>query len=609
MDEKLVIQITAEIGELKKQVAEAKGEVEKMSEDTKAQSSKIDESFKKAGESIKKGMKVAATAVAGAITALVALGPATEEYRINMAKLQTAFESSGSSAETAKNTYNDLYRVMGESDTAVEAANHLAQLTSNQQSLSEWTNICQGVYATFGDSLPIEGLTEAANETAKTGALTGVLADAVNWAGVSEDEFQAKLDACNTESEREALIRETLTGLYGEAAAAYEQNAAQILASNEAQAKLDEAMAATGEALAPVMTTLKELGADVLTAIQPYIQSFAENYLPKIQEVLGGVGEKLEETFQWASEHKALLAVMAGIITGIAVAIGLYNAVAAVKAAMDAAQVATLGALIAAYAAQAAAMMVAIAPYVLIVAAITAVIAVIVLCIKHWDEIKAKVAEVWESIKTKTSEAVEKVKQKFEDMKVKLTEKVENIKTAIQEKFEAIKTAITDKVSAAKEAVINKFNDIKQGITDKINAAKDAVKSAIDKIKGFFNFKWELPKIKLPHFSVSGRFSLNPPSIPRFSVSWYQKGGVFDNPTLFGYGNGRIGGLGENGAEAIVPLEKNTEWLDKIAEKLAAKQGSTPIVLQVDGKTFAQITCDEINRLTKQRGSIPLKVM
>ena len=96
--------------------------------------------------------------------------------------------------------------------------------------MSEWTTICEGVYATFGDSLPIEGLTEAANETAKTGTVTGSLADALNWAGISEDEFNEKLAACNNEAEREALIRSTLTGVYDEAAAGYEKNAAGILA-------------------------------------------------------------------------------------------------------------------------------------------------------------------------------------------------------------------------------------------------------------------------------------------------------------------------------------------------------------------------------------------
>ena len=123
------------------------------------------------------------------------------------------------------------------------------------------------------------------------------------------------------------------------------------------------------------------------------------------------------------------------------------------------------------------------------------------------------------------------------------------------------------------------------------------------------NFKWELPKIKLPHFSITGKFSLNPPSIPKFSVSWYKLGGIFDSPTLFPFGNGRIGGLGEDGAEAIVPLEKNTEWLDRIAEKLTQKSDSTPIILQVDGKTLAQTSIDSINQLTRQTGRLSLNLV
>ena len=123
------------------------------------------------------------------------------------------------------------------------------------------------------------------------------------------------------------------------------------------------------------------------------------------------------------------------------------------------------------------------------------------------------------------------------------------------------------------------------------------------------NFKWELPKIKLPHFSITGKFSLNPPQIPKFSVSWYKLGGIFDSPTLFPFGDGRIGGLGEDGAEAIVPLEKNTEWLDRIAEKLTQKSGSTPIILQVDGKTLAQTSIDSINQLTRQTGRLSLNLV
>ncbi len=155
---------------------------------------------------------------------------------------------------------------------------------------------------------------------------------------------------------------------------------------------------------------------------------------------------------------------------------------------------------------------------------------------------------------------------------------------------------------------------MKQKFTDIFEKAKSIVSSALEKMKGFFKFEWSLPKIKLPHFSVTGSFSLNPPSIPHFSVDWYKMGGVFDNPTLFEYGNGRLGGLGEDGAEAVVPLEKNTAWLDRIAEMLNEKMGGNNdkpcnIILQVDGKTFGQISVDSINDLTRQTGSLPLKLV
>ena len=203
----------------------------------------------------------------------------------------------------------------------------------------------------------------------------------------------------------------------------------------------------------------------------------------------------------------------------------------------------------------------------------------------------------------------EKISVVFNKIKDTMSEKISAAKDKVVEIFENIKSSITEKITAAKNTLSNILDNIKSKFTSIFDKCKNVVKNAIDKIRSFFNFKWELPKIKLPHFSITGKFSLNPPSIPRFSVSWYQKGGIFDNPTLFGYG-GRIGGLGENGAEAIVPLEKNLGWLDKLASMLDERMNNgsgRAIVLQVDGKTFAEIAVDSINDLTKQTGSLPLR--
>ena len=258
MNEELKIIISAEIDKLKDELQKAQKETKGFSEKSKSSLQAFGKAAGAAGKAVAAGMKVAAGAIAAGAAALVGLAESTREYRTEQAKLSTAFVAAGGSAEQATETYNDLYRVLGDSGQAVEAAGHLAQLTTNQQDLAEWTTACQGIYATFGDSLPIESLTEAANETAKTGEITGALADALNWAGVSEDEFAEQLFWCNTEAEREKLIRTTLTDLYGDAAATYETTAASILTANEAQAALTESMAALGASAEPIVAIFKQ---------------------------------------------------------------------------------------------------------------------------------------------------------------------------------------------------------------------------------------------------------------------------------------------------------------------------------------------------------------
>ena len=537
MTEELKIKITAELKNLKENVKEGSKSIKEFVEKNKKQIKEFNEEFQKVGDVAKKGLGIAAGAAAAGATALLALSSATKEQRENQAKLNTTFENAGSTASVAKSVYKDLFRVLGEDDVSVEAANHLAKLTTNQKDLSEWTNICQGIFATFGDSLPIEGLTEAANETAKVGKVTGTLADALNWAGVNEDSFNDKLAACNTEAEREALIRNTLTGLYSDAASLYEENAAGVLSQNEAQMKLNENMAKIGEMMAPINAMLSEFGAEILSAILPMLNEFIQKYAPKIKDALTELATKIGNVLTWLIDNWDLVSTIGAIVLGVAAALTVFStAMTVVNFVMAASPVTwiVLG----------------------IVAALTALVAIIVIVIKNWDNIKKATSNAMDTMKNKIDGAIEKIKNKFDNFLTK-------------------------------------------------------IRNIVNTIKGLFNFEFRLPRLKVPSFNITPRGwsvgDLLKGSIPKLSVNWNAFGGVFDKPTIMPYGNS-LQGLGENGAEAIVPLENNTEWLDKIADKLASKQANTPIVLNVDGKTFAQTSINSINQLTKQTGKLGLKL-
>lgn len=206
---------------------------------------------------------------------LVALADETREYREDMAKLDTAFKSAGHSTETAQKAYDDFYKILGESDRSVEAVNHLAELTKSTEDVAKWSNIAAGVTAKFGDSLPIEGLTEAANETAKVGQVTGPLADALNWAGISEDKFNEQLKKCNSEQERATLITNTLSKEYETAAAEYNTLTASTQAAREATNRMEQAQAALGATMEPLTTAWTNLKASVLEWVA---ESFSAKY-------------------------------------------------------------------------------------------------------------------------------------------------------------------------------------------------------------------------------------------------------------------------------------------------------------------------------------------
>lgn len=268
MQENLEIIITANSSGANRNISNTERELEKLKKKTEETQNKISETM----ASIKRGVTVALASVTALVAGMGALGRSATENQKSIGRLISSFQALGSSAKQATKTYTQLFGFLGDSGTATEAANLLAQITTNTKDLEQWTKILQGVYATFPDSLPVEALAEATNETIKVGQVTGNLADAVNWLGVSEDAVNAQLAQLNTTQEREAYLRSLLNGLYGQAAEIYAINNAEMIAYNQSQAKLSATLAQLSKTLTPVLTAFNNVATVLLTSLAPAIE-------------------------------------------------------------------------------------------------------------------------------------------------------------------------------------------------------------------------------------------------------------------------------------------------------------------------------------------------
>lgn len=273
------------------------------------------------------GLKTVAAAAAAAAAALVGIAEESREYRTAMGKLNTAFKKNNHSAEAAQKTYEELQSVLGETDQAVEAANLLAQMTTTEEELAEMTDALTGVYATFGDSLPVESLAEAANETIKAGKVTGSFADSLNWVNAeskdwkqalgqnqkalaafeaataegmtAEDAFNEALAACTSEQSRQQLVMNTLTSLYGSAATAYKKTNANVIEANKANEQWNATMASIGANVEPVVTEIKAFGAELLSSAEKPLKAVAtyikDTVIPALRSIADWVGSHMPE--------------------------------------------------------------------------------------------------------------------------------------------------------------------------------------------------------------------------------------------------------------------------------------------------------------------------
>lgn len=312
MNEELKIKITANVQNALQNVKKVGDNIAKVGTIAGKASAAVGKAMVAIGKTMAKAVAAGVAAVSAFSAAVAKLGKDTLEFRKQQAQLATAYQAMGSSAEQATKTYTELFSFLGETDTATEAANLLAQITTNEQDLAEWTNTLMGVYATFPDSLPIESLVEASNETIKTGTVTGALADAVNWTAGAEEALNAALAKTNSQAEREALIRETLNSIYGDAAALYAENNSAIIAYQQSQAKLDAAMARAGNAAQPLLTAINNLGVAFFNVLAPALNTI----VPILERFINAVSSAVT----WVGQLFGLLGTGGSAITGMSTA-------------------------------------------------------------------------------------------------------------------------------------------------------------------------------------------------------------------------------------------------------------------------------------------------
>ena len=573
-------------------------------------------------EFISGGLEKLAGACKNAVSSLLELPAATQEITQSLGKLETSFTENGFTVEQMHDAYNDFYGVLGDNDKTTEALGNLAQLATSQQDLTDWTNIATGVYATFGDGLPIESLTEAANETAKVGEVTGALADALNWVGLSEDDFNEQLAACNSEQERAALITSTLNGQYSDAADKYRELNGDVIAANESQAEYNQTQAELGDTIRPITTEITKGTNEVLNA---FLELIGDVDFEQIKEGISGafdwfINNALPKIIDGATWIKDNIPSILTIIAGSLAAVAAQNI--AVTATTLAAKAAEEGLTVSQYLLNA---VMSANPIGLIIFAITMLVAAIVSLWNNCDAFREFILSVWEVLKIGAQAVGEAIVGFF----VSAWEVIKACWDAVKPYFQLVWNTIKTIFAVVKDVLSGNFGDAWEKIKGIVSQWKayfqnvwngikaifsvvgtwfkqkfaDAwakIKAVFAPVGEFFSGIWDTIKEKFTSIgtkvgeAIGGAFktaanaviatvegainaipnainraiglinelpNVNISPIPTVSLPRLARGGIIDGATPLI--------AGEAGREAIIPLENNLNWLREVAAMLA----------------------------------------
>lgn len=253
------------------------------------------------------GLTALVSAIGDAISTFAELSESTQEYRENMSKLDTTASAAGMDAGSIADAYTDLYGVLGDETATTTTISNFAKLGVSMQDMDSLLDSATGIWAVYGDSIPLDGLAESVNETAKVGQITGTMADAINWASASndtwtnalsgnaaalsafqsgvsqgmsaEDAFNEALAACGDEQERQQLIISTLNGLYADSAETYRENNASIIDARQATLYYQDAVAGVGAAMEPLQTTMTRFKANLISGVSPALQELSDAFM------------------------------------------------------------------------------------------------------------------------------------------------------------------------------------------------------------------------------------------------------------------------------------------------------------------------------------------